>query len=636
MPHPSRLTPHAKDLLPVKTWTYLWNHPLQRRVSLLTTIAVALAVVVFSLVGYLAAAVDARAGLAGDRPQHRGRPRGPGRRGTSRTTGALSADLRQAGGVVVEAVDARGQVLRPPGEQPDLVVDAGGPRVAAPGGATLERTGASTDGRAVRRRGRAAAGHRPRAAGRAVAGPGPRDPRRAAASILIAISAAGVLAAGVVGVAGRAAPGLRPMRQLTEAVEHVTATQDLQPVSVRYARGDLAILAASFNLMLVSLTRTRKRQSRLVADAGHELRTPLTSLRTNVDLLAVDLRRGRPHGRGEGRGPGGPAGPARRAERHDRRPRARGPRRLRAGARAARRPRRRRGARSSASVAGRRARPSTSSSTRSSSWRNADSLGRAVTNLLDNAVKWSPPGGTDPGAARGQPAAGLRRRARASPTPTCRTSSTASSAGESARQTKGTGLGPGHRGQDDGRDGRHASRPAARAEGGAEFTLQLPGVTTREAVSSLLVPSPASPARVVTHQPVSSRELTMTAQPAVRTRATAAARAAADQGQGEVGGGAEGQPDPFGLGLGHGREVGDQGRRGAGRAEQRHHDVLRPAEPSRAEQHLRRRARPRTRAAATRRPARRRGSPRRSRSTAGRTRSAGSSGRGAGPAPRTS
>ena len=37
--------------------------------------------------------------------------------------------------------------------------------------------------------------------------------------------------------------------------------------------------------MLVSLSASRDRQRRLVADAGHELRTPLTSLRTNLDLL---------------------------------------------------------------------------------------------------------------------------------------------------------------------------------------------------------------------------------------------------------------------------------------------------------------------------------------------------------------
>ena len=37
--------------------------------------------------------------------------------------------------------------------------------------------------------------------------------------------------------------------------------------------------------MLAALAASRDRQRRLVADAGHELRTPLTSLRTNLDLL---------------------------------------------------------------------------------------------------------------------------------------------------------------------------------------------------------------------------------------------------------------------------------------------------------------------------------------------------------------
>jgi two-component system sensor histidine kinase MprB len=37
--------------------------------------------------------------------------------------------------------------------------------------------------------------------------------------------------------------------------------------------------------MLAALSASRDRQRQLVADAGHELRTPLTSLRTNLDLL---------------------------------------------------------------------------------------------------------------------------------------------------------------------------------------------------------------------------------------------------------------------------------------------------------------------------------------------------------------
>lgn len=53
--------------------------------------------------------------------------------------------------------------------------------------------------------------------------------------------------------------------------------------------------------MAAALALSRDRQQRLIADAGHELRTPLTSLRTNVDLLLRSERTGRalPAGRRE-------------------------------------------------------------------------------------------------------------------------------------------------------------------------------------------------------------------------------------------------------------------------------------------------------------------------------------------------
>jgi two-component system sensor histidine kinase MprB len=54
------------------------------------------------------------------------------------------------------------------------------------------------------------------------------------------------------------------------------------------ARGgdELSRLAESFNTMLAALERSMAAQRQLVADASHELRTPLTSLRTNVEVLA--------------------------------------------------------------------------------------------------------------------------------------------------------------------------------------------------------------------------------------------------------------------------------------------------------------------------------------------------------------
>lgn len=79
--------------------------------------------------------------------------------------------------------------------------------------------------------------------------------------------------------------GLRPVRRLTAAVEEIARTEDLTPLPVE-GDDEVARLATAFNQMLTALAASRERQRQLVADAGHELRTPLTSLRTNIDLLA--------------------------------------------------------------------------------------------------------------------------------------------------------------------------------------------------------------------------------------------------------------------------------------------------------------------------------------------------------------
>ena len=46
--------------------------------------------------------------------------------------------------------------------------------------------------------------------------------------------------------------------------------------------------------MLGALAESKEQQRRLVADAGHELRTPLTSLRTNLELLIEARKPGAP------------------------------------------------------------------------------------------------------------------------------------------------------------------------------------------------------------------------------------------------------------------------------------------------------------------------------------------------------
>ncbi|MEV0937978.1 HAMP domain-containing sensor histidine kinase [Streptomyces phaeochromogenes] len=115
------------------------------------------------------------------------------------------------------------------------------------------------------------------------------------ALILLLVSGIGVLGAGAAGLAVARA-GLRPVDKLTDAVEHVARTEDL---SVRIpveedSEDEVARLSRSFNSMTASLANSRELQQQLIADAGHELRTPLTSLRTNIELLTRSEETGRP------------------------------------------------------------------------------------------------------------------------------------------------------------------------------------------------------------------------------------------------------------------------------------------------------------------------------------------------------
>jgi len=101
--------------------------------------------------------------------------------------------------------------------------------------------------------------------------------------VCLLIGLAGIGTAALVGW-GVARNGLRPVRRLTSDVERIARTEDLAPLPVE-GDDEVARLATAFNHMLSSLAASRDRQRQLVADAGHELRTPLTSLRTNIDLL---------------------------------------------------------------------------------------------------------------------------------------------------------------------------------------------------------------------------------------------------------------------------------------------------------------------------------------------------------------
>ena len=102
--------------------------------------------------------------------------------------------------------------------------------------------------------------------------------------ILAAVSAGGIALAAALGpVVARAA--LAPAGDVSDAAEEVARTHDLtHRIDVR-GDDELGRLAASFNEMMAALERSEAAQRRLVADASHELRTPLATLRTNIETL---------------------------------------------------------------------------------------------------------------------------------------------------------------------------------------------------------------------------------------------------------------------------------------------------------------------------------------------------------------
>ncbi|MGW6267998.1 HAMP domain-containing sensor histidine kinase [Streptomyces sp. NPDC055060] len=112
------------------------------------------------------------------------------------------------------------------------------------------------------------------------------------ALLLAAAAGIGVIGAGAAGL-WVARTGLRPVDELTAAVEHVARTEDLNLRIPAEGDDEIARLSRSFNSMTASLASSRDLQQQLIADAGHELRTPLTSLRTNIELLARSEETGR-------------------------------------------------------------------------------------------------------------------------------------------------------------------------------------------------------------------------------------------------------------------------------------------------------------------------------------------------------
>lgn len=264
------------------------NRPLHDRLMALISVAVAGSVAITGVAAYLittfaiydqldtellAVADVTTAWIAGD----------------AESLGGLNSEALSTANVTIMLVRSDGRTIYPPGNGVKLESSDAELTIARTQIGTSARTGVADNGESYR----------------IVAVPlsdqgtyyalvlgrplGPTDQiLRILAFSLLTFGLLAVLLAGAIGWF-IARSGLLPIQRLTEAVSRVTETDQLVPIEVG-GMDELTDLTGAFNTMMRSLHSSRERQRRLIADAGHELRTPLTSLRTNVELLIADDR----------------------------------------------------------------------------------------------------------------------------------------------------------------------------------------------------------------------------------------------------------------------------------------------------------------------------------------------------------
>ena len=272
---------------------------LRTRIAAAAGIAVALVVVIAAVAIYLgvraelrgevdnslrdrASALTMRGGGGGERERGPGEPDGVG--GRPRPDGAFPAlPPEPFGGPegFAQLVLPSGSVVRPPQSRDALPVDAHTRALARSGsGEFLRDERVSGTHVRVLTRGIGSRG------AIQVARPLDEVDRQLdrVLLVLLLVGAAGVaLGAALAAVVARTA--LAPIDRFTRRTEEIAGDPDPSHRIDVTTKDELGRLARSFNTTLDSLERSVEAQRQLVADASHELRTPIASLRANIQTL---------------------------------------------------------------------------------------------------------------------------------------------------------------------------------------------------------------------------------------------------------------------------------------------------------------------------------------------------------------
>jgi len=96
---------------------------------------------------------------------------------------------------------------------------------------------------------------------------------------------------GLVGIIFLAYSMIRPLRELSAGIKSISQERYSEPIVVR-SKDEFGQLAGAFNEMAVRLKEEERMRSDFISMLSHEIRTPLTSIRESVNMIAEEIMGG--------------------------------------------------------------------------------------------------------------------------------------------------------------------------------------------------------------------------------------------------------------------------------------------------------------------------------------------------------